>query len=114
MKLFTTEDEVENYLYDINKTMKEVTKTVFSFSEVQYVHSKVLRYTPDVLRHIAIFSYKTSKPVVYHSAKWVMCSLLVSNPDNECEDDDNDNKGVNEEEEDDECTNVYKNNDDSE
>jgi hypothetical protein len=109
MKLFTNEDEVENYLYDINKTMKEVTKTVFSFSEVQYVHSKVLRYTPDVLRHIAIFSYNTSKPVVYHSAKWVMCSLLVSNPEN---DDDNDTKCVNDE--DDECKNVYKNNDDSE
>ena len=43
-----------------------------------------------------------------------MCSLLVSNPDNECEDDDNDNKGVNEEEEDDECKNMYENNDDSE
>lgn len=107
MKLFTTEDEVENYLYDINKTMKEVTKTVFSFSEVQYVHSKVLRYTPDVLRHIAIFSYKTSKPVVYHSAKWVMCSLLVSNPEN-------DNENENDNDDQDECTNVYKNNDDSE
>lgn len=109
MKLFTTEDEVENYLYDINKTMKEVTKTVFSFSEVQYVHSKVLRYTPDVLRHIAIFSYKTSKPVVYHSAKWVMCSLLVSNPEN-----DNENENENDNDDQDECTNVYKNNDDSE
>ena len=109
MKLFTTEDEVENYLYDINKTMKEVTKTVFSFSEVQYVHSKVLRYTPDVLRHIAIFSYKTSKPVVYHSAKWVMCSLLVSNPEN-----DNENENENDNDDQDECTKVYKNNDDSE
>ena len=111
MKLFTSEDEVENYLYDINKTMKEVTKTVFSFSEVQYVHSKVLRYTPDVLRHIAIFSYKTSKPVVYHSAKWVMCSLLVSNPDN---DNENDNENENDNDDQHECTNVYKNNDDSE
>lgn len=111
MKLFTNEDEVENYLYDINKTMKEVTKTVFSFSEVQYVHSKVLRYTPDVLRHIAIFSYKTSKPVVYHSAKWVMCSLLVSNTDDECE---NVYENDNNDKEDDECENVYENNDDSE
>jgi len=78
--LFSTTQDLENYLSDVDGAVKEITKTVYSFSEVQYLQSKVVRYTPDVVQHIVKFSFDVSKPVVYYSAKW-MGSFFVENKD---------------------------------
>ena len=80
MPLFTTTQDLENYLDDVDSAVKEITKTVFSFSEVDYVRFKVLHYTPDVIQHIVRFGLDTSKPIVYHSAKW-MGSWFVEHPE---------------------------------
>lgn len=78
--LFSTTQDLENYLNDVDGAVKELTKTVYSFSEVQYLQSKVDRYTPDIIQHIVNFGLDVSKPVVYHSAKW-MGSWFVENKD---------------------------------
>jgi hypothetical protein len=78
--LFNTTQDLENYLNDVDGAVKEITKTVYSFSEVQYLQSKVVRYTPNVIQHIVNFSVETTKPVVYYSAKW-MGSWFVENKD---------------------------------
>ena len=78
--LFSTTQDLENYLNDVDGAVKELTKTVYSFSEVQYLQSKVVRYTPNVVQHIVNFGLDVSKPVVYHSAKW-MGSWFVENKD---------------------------------
>ena len=58
MKLFTNEDEVENYLYDINKTMKEVTKTVFSLhSDLSNLHFCLCFHNPDLVVYVLLHKH---------------------------------------------------------
>lgn len=77
MPIFENENEIDDYLEDIRSTVIEVTKTFFSFSEIDYLRGRVVHYTPSVVQSLVKISYKKSTPYMYGTAKFV-CTLFLN------------------------------------
>jgi len=73
---FHTTEDIDIYLGDLEKTLNEMKKSVFSFSEIDYLRHRISFYTPKPIKSIINTSIKETKPLLYHSAKWV-CSFFV-------------------------------------
>jgi hypothetical protein len=73
---FHTTEDIDIYLGELEKTLNEMKKSVFSFSEIDYLRHRISFYTPKPIKSIINTSIKETKPLLYHSAKWV-CSFFV-------------------------------------
>lgn len=73
---FHTTEDIDIYLGDVEMTLNEMKKSMFSFSEIDYLRHRISYYTPKPIKSIINTSIKESKPLIYGSVKWV-CSFFV-------------------------------------